>query len=123
MSTPTPPAQMRTDAHNNPTAFTTDIAKEAGLKEGLDYTTGAPFVAGGHTYYTAHLLGNPIDMTIRVIDKITFYTRLGTIRWIYIGIPKFIWDVLNYSGKKAVIAFMYKHEGGTEMRKILGIES
>lgn len=73
----TPPASgegMRTDRHANPTAFTTDIAKQAGLKEGVDYTTGDVFGDKGQ-YNTAKLIGDPVDTTIKVIDKIGFKTQ------------------------------------------------
>jgi hypothetical protein len=113
---------MRTDDHRNPTAFTTDVAKTAGLVEGVDYSQGAPFsVPGPHgpvTYYTAKLLLNPIETTLRVIDTATFYVRSGGQRWIYIGIPAFIWNGLTRDQKVAVIGFMYQHEGGTAMRSL-----
>ncbi len=109
---------MRTDAHRNPTAFTTDIAKAAGLVEGVDYERGQPFQAGSATYYTAKLLLNPIETTLRVIDTIGFYTKTGLQRWIYIGIPKFIWDALDRPTKVKVIGFMYHNEGGTAMKSL-----
>lgn len=113
---------MRTDEHRNPTAFTTEVAQTAGLIEGVDYSQGSPFtVPGPHgqiTYYTAKLLLNPIELTIRVIDKATFYTHYGAIRWAYIAIPPFIWSQLAREVKVAVIGFMYQHEGGTEMKNL-----
>lgn len=105
---------MRTDSHNNPTAFTTDIAKQAGLEQGKDWVTGESFTGG----VTAKLLGDPIATTIRVIDKIGFYTQQGTQRWVYIGIPKFVWDELNTKDKTRVVQFMYKHEGGSQMNPL-----
>lgn len=110
---------MRTDEHNNPTAFTTDIAKEAGLVLGTDYEAGRPFSVPGNTmktYYTARILGDPIALTIKVIDTIGFYTSHGDIRWIYIGIPKWIWDGLTREQKVKTIGFMYSHEGGTALK-------
>lgn len=109
---------MRTDDHRNPTAFTTDIAKLAGLTLGVDYEQGAPFTVGNATYYTAKLLLNPIETTIRVIDAIGFFSKSGGPRWIYIGIPKFIWDGLARETKVAVIGWMYHHEGGTAMASL-----
>ena len=106
---------MRTDRHNNPTAFTTDIAKLAGLKEGVDYAVGDPFSGG--KYYTATLLGDPIDTTIQVIDKIGFQTSSGKPRWDYINIPKSQWDNMSYEQKKQTIATMYKREGGTQLNQ------
>ena len=110
----------RTDEHNNPTAFTTDIAKEAGLVLGIDYEVGKPFAIPGRnvmtTYYTAKLLHDPLNLTLQVIDKIGFYTSQGYIRWIYIGIPKWIWDTLDRATKVKVVGFMYSHENGTELK-------
>lgn len=106
---------MRTDDHNNPTAFTTDIAVRAGLDLGVDYTRGSPFAAGETTLFTARLLGDPIAITIRVIDAIGFYTKSGHQRWVYIAMPRFIWDALNFEQKRDVIGFMYRHEGGNAL--------
>ncbi len=100
---------MRTDRHNNPTAFTTDIAKAAGLKEGIDYTTGDPF--GGGKYKTAKLLGNPVDTTIKVIDKIGFYTQGGKQRWTHTAISQSKWGKMSYEQKKDVIKQLYQKEG------------
>jgi len=104
---------MRTDRHNNPTAFTTDVARLAGLREGVDYTRGDPF--GGGQYYTARLTGDPIATTIRVIDKIGFYTQAGKPRWTYIDqIPQIKnWGSLSYADKASVIKQMYAREGGS----------
>ncbi|MEB3215396.1 MAG: hypothetical protein VKN72_03915 [Nostocales cyanobacterium 94392] len=109
---------MRTDRHNNPTAFTTDIAKLAGLREGVDYVKGDPFSNG--RYYTARLIGDPVATTIRVIDKIGFYTQSGNPRWSYISsIPQANnWNNLNYTQKKQIIAQMYQREGGSSLRQI-----
>lgn len=111
----------RTDEHMNPTAFTTDIATEAGLVLGTDYEVGKPFSIPGNTmktFYTAKLLHDPLDLTIQVIDKIGFYTTHGNIRWIYIGIPKWIWDTFDRVTKIKVIGFMYGHEGGTDLKSL-----
>jgi hypothetical protein len=115
---------MRTDENLNPTAFTTDIAKEAGLALDVDYEPGTPF-PGTSTLVTAKLLKDPVATTIQVIDKLSFYTAHGGQRWIYIGIPPLIWKALSNLQKTYVIWFMYQHEGGTEMadyfKKLLGI--
>lgn len=107
---------FRTDENCNPTAFTTAIAKEAGLVLGVDYQVGDPFYVGGQTFYTAHLLGDPIAVTIKVIDKIGFYTTPPNARWTYIAIPYFLWKELTPDQKKAVIGYMYQNEGGTAMK-------
>ena len=116
---------MRTDENNNPTAFTTDIAKEAGLVLGVDYEQGTPFASAipGRPFYTAKLLWDPIALTIRVINAVGFYTNLGSQRWSYIAMPQFVWhnlfpDSISGPGKCDVIGFMYQREGGTEMRNL-----
>lgn len=109
---------FRTDRHNNPTAFTTDVARAAGLKEGVDYAIGDAF-PNNPSLKTARLLGDPIDTTIRVIDTIGFQTSSGKPRWDYINIPRSQWNALSYEQKKGVIAKMYAHEGGTQLRNIL----
>lgn len=121
---------FRTDKNNNPAAFTTDIAAQAGLRLGIDYVQGDPFLAGslkghktkllglkiGHTYYTAKLLGDPVAITIRVIDKIGYKTRVGGNRWTYITMPKFVWNLLTPNEKRDVVGYHYQYEGGTAMR-------
>lgn len=105
---------MRTDRNNNPTAFTTDVAKNAGLKEGVDYLVGDTFPNDANLH-TATLLGNPIDQTIKVIDKIGFYTTSGQQRWTHTAVPKKEWDAMNYDQKKEVIKKMYQNEGGMSL--------
>ncbi|MFA6278456.1 MAG: hypothetical protein WC622_17045, partial [Pedobacter sp.] len=104
---------MRTDRHNNPTAFTTDIARIAGLKEGVDYVVGDSFSNG--RYKTARLLGDPVDTTIKVIDKIGFYTDSGEQRWKHTAMSKSKWNNLSYEQKKNVIKQMYQREGGSQL--------
>lgn len=106
---------MRTDANRNPAAFTTDIAKQAGLVLGMDYEAGDPFPAPSNLV-TARILGDPVAVTIRVIDRIGYFTKSGTPRWVYIALPRFIWMGLSQEQKRDVIGFHYQHEGGTEMR-------
>lgn len=107
---------FRTDSHNNPTAFTTDIAAEAGLRLNVDYTRGDSFQAGSLTLYTARLIGDPIATTIKVIDKLSFLTTKGTSRWGYITVPMLTWVELAEYQKKDIIGWMYQREGGTSMR-------
>jgi hypothetical protein len=116
---------FRTDECNNPTALTTDIAKQGGLALGKDYTRGPSFTAGTTMYYTAILIGDPVALTIKVIDAIGFYTTSGAQRWIYIAMPKFVWGALptlslvdGAASKRDVIGFMYQREGGTAMRDL-----
>ena len=105
----------RTDRNNNPTAFTTDIAREAGLKVGDDYIAGDPF---GKGFYTAKLLKDPISLTIQVIDRLTFYTKEGKGRWMYIAVPPAVWDSMTQHQKSLCIRFMYGREGGVELAKL-----
>jgi hypothetical protein len=107
--------EFRTDRNRNPAAFTIHVAKEAGLVYGTDYVQGDVFQADGFFLYTAKLLGDPVELTVRVIDKVGFYTQKGAQRWIYIAIPPFVWTALDAATKARVIGFMYHHEGGTEM--------
>lgn len=112
----------RTDRNNNPAAITTDIAKQAGLIEGTDYVAGDPFPAPS-SLVTAKLLGDPIQLTIRVIDNIGYYTRSGAQRWTYIAIPPFVWNSLDPPTKKKVIGFHYQHEGGDAMKMLFAYSS
>ena len=105
---------MRTDRNNNPTAFTTQLAIQAGLTFGKDYVLGDPFEG----YYTAKLLHDPIELTIKVIDKVGFYTKKGLLRWVYIAIPEFIWNKLDFGDKKKVIHWMYQREGGKQLEHL-----
>lgn len=106
----------RTDRNRNPTAFTTALAREGGLKEGKDYEVGDSFRVEGKNYYTAKLLGDPVDLTLRLIDKVGFYTRHGKLRWNYIGIPHQAWRCLPCGVKLEVLGWMYSREGGTELK-------
>ena len=103
---------MRTDRNNNPTAFTTDVARVAGLQEGKDYVAGDPFSGGT----TAKILGDPIATTIKAIDKMGFYTDSGKQRWTHTAIPKAQWDAMDYQEKKNLIKQMYQREGGTALK-------
>lgn len=106
---------MRTDRHNNPAAFTIDIAKQAGLVEGVDYVRGDAF-PDNPNMFTAKLLGNPIETTMRVISKIGFMTQSGQNRWTYTdsipGANNEDWQKLSFQEKAQVIKDMYRHEGG-----------
>lgn len=107
---------FRTDLNRNPTAFTTDIAHQAGLRLGVDYALGESFLAAnGRTLYTAHLIGDPVALTILVIDAIGFQTQEGAPRWSYINMPAFVWHRCNAGQKRDIIGWMYGREGGTAM--------
>lgn len=108
---------MRTDENRNPTAFTTDLAKEAGLVLGVDYEQGTQF-PNGVDLFTAKILGDPIKVTIKLLDEVGYYTKSGSLRWVYIGIPDAAWGVLTPDTKRDVIGFQYRREGGTAMRNL-----
>jgi hypothetical protein len=126
------PSSFRTDRNNNPTAFTTDIAIEGGLVQGRDFVQGDPFSVpntaysgGTETFYTAKLIGDPIVLTIGVIDKIGF--RVGSDpykpRWTYINLPYDLWQSLTSAQKRQVIGDMYACEGGTAMKPLFAIST
>jgi hypothetical protein len=100
---------MRTDRHNNPTAFTSDIAKQGGLIEGVDYISGDTFNNG--RLATAVLIGDPVEQTIKVIDNIGFHTQSGKRRWSHTALSESRWNSLNYAQKADVIKKMYQREG------------
>ena len=106
---------MRTDNNNNPAAITTDVAKQGGLVLGTDYVAGDPFPAPS-TLVTAKLLGDPIALTIRVIDKIGYRTKAGAPRWEYTCLPNWLWHQMTPEQKRDQIGYHYFNEGGTAMR-------
>lgn len=111
---------MRTDNNNNPAAFTSDLAKEAHLVLGVDYEVGDIFPAPSKLH-TARLLGDPIAVTIKLIDTVSFFTKSGQQRWTYMNMPKTTWDGLTYPEKVTVIGHMYQMEGGTKMRDLFTV--
>jgi hypothetical protein len=106
----------RTDDNNNPTAFTTSVAAMA-LQKDVDYVAGDPFPAPS-TLVTARLIGDPVAVTIKLIDNIGFYTHTGSMRWAYTALPRFVWNVLTGDQKRDVIGFMYQRESGVTMRPL-----
>lgn len=60
----------RTERNNNPTAMITAKAKQLGWVLWVDYEIWDSFVwSDGRTYYTARLIGDPIETTIRLLDR------------------------------------------------------
>jgi len=106
----TPLTGMRTDRNNNPTAFTTDVAKSLGLVLGKDYTQGDKF-PGNSNLYTARLVGDPVAITIKGLDQGGFYTQSGKPRWTHTAIPQSQWNKYSYAQKVAVVKQMYQKEG------------
>jgi hypothetical protein len=109
---------FRTDRNNNPTAMIMEMASEGGLALGTDYVQGDAFTSGTQTFYTAKLIGDPIALTIKVIDKLGFYTAPPHARWTYIAIPYDVWLSLTPNQKQYVIWYMYHNEGGIEMESL-----
>lgn len=115
--TPIASSGMRTDRHNNPAAFTTDIARQAGLREGVDYEIGDPF-PNNPNQRTARLLGDPVATTIRVIDNIGFYTGAGQPRWTHTAMSQQDWSRLSFAQKANVVNQMYQREGGNALKPL-----
>jgi hypothetical protein len=109
---------VRTDANQNPTAFTTALASQAGLILHQDYEIGDQFQENGLTYYTARLLGDPVELTVKVIDKLGFFTGSMQQRWSYIAIPHWLWLAQTPEKKRSIIGQMYVREGGVAMRSL-----
>jgi len=116
-------AKMRTERNNNPTAMTTDVAKMLGWVLGVDYEVWDSFVTGSWTtLYTAKLIGDPVETTIRLIDRWIangidpFYRANWQGRWSYISsiwITKDKWSKMTYDEKAEVIKKMLQHEWGS----------
>ncbi len=107
----------RADRNGNPAAFTTDIAAQAGLILGVEYEAGTPFPEPSKLV-TARLLGDPVALTLRVIDKLGYVTKAGAPRWTYINLPKWLWDMQTFEIKKRIIGEHYRNEGGNEMKHL-----
>lgn len=106
---------MRTERNNNPTAMTTDVAKSLGAVEWVDYVQGDKF-PWDSKLYTARLLGDPLETTIRIFDNAAekgipiFYTKGWKQRWTYIAMTNDQWKALSDEQKKNVIYSMLQHE-------------
>lgn len=116
-------AKMRTERNNNPTAMTTDVAKMLWWELGVDYEIWDSFVTGSWTtLYTAKLIWDPVETTIRLIDRWIangidpFYRANWQWRWSYISsiwITKDKWSKMTYDEKAEVIKKMLQHEWGS----------
>ncbi|PHS35737.1 MAG: hypothetical protein COA82_03745 [Alkaliphilus sp.] len=104
----------RSIRHNNPLAFTVALAKQAGLKEGIDYTVGDSFKGDeGRIYKTARLAGNQsMDDHIKFIDKVGLKTQGDVSRWSYIKYTNAQWKAFNREEKEAVVEDMIRMERG-----------
>lgn len=109
---------MRTERNNNPTAMTTDVAKSLGLVEWVDYVKWDPFVSWSGTLYTAKLLWDPIETTIKAFDKAVskwinaFYTQWGKQRWTHTAMSNDQWKKLSNEEKRNVVLSMLQREWG-----------
>lgn len=114
-------SKMRTERNNNPTAMTTDMAKMLGWVLGVDYEIWDEFVTqDNRTLYTAKLIGDPIETTIKLIDRWIanwidpFYRSNWQARWTYIWklwLSKSIWSKMSHDQKVKAVYNMLKHEG------------
>lgn len=76
----------RAKRNNNPTAMTTDVAKQWGLVLWKDYTEWEAFTwDDGKVYHTAKLLWDAYALTTKVIDKIGFQTQAWWDRRTYLS--------------------------------------
>lgn len=115
--------KMRTERNNNPTAMTTDVAKMLGWVLWVDYEIWDSWTsADWRVYYTAKLIWDPIETTIRLIDRWIangidpFYRANWQGRWSYISkiwVTKDKWLNMSPSEKANVIAQMLKYEWGS----------
>lgn len=109
---------MRTERNNNPTAMTTDVARSLWLVEWIDYTVWDPFQSGSWTLYTAKLLWDPIETTIKALDtaastgRWAFYTSGWKQRWTHTAMSDAKWLWLSNEEKKQVVLDMLKREWG-----------
>ena len=122
-STSTDKNYMRTERNNNPTAMTTDMAKMLWWELWVDYEIWDAFTTSSWTtLYTAKLIWDPIETTIRLIDRWIangidpFYRANWQPRWSYLSsiwITKDKWSKMNDEQKAEVIAKMLQHEWGS----------
>ena len=87
-------------------------------KSGFAYEAERATVADRIGNFTAKLLGDPIALTIEVIDRAGFYTHAGAVRWLYMAMPSWLWQQQTRATKIRIIGEMYSHEGGTELRHL-----
>ena len=109
---------MRTERNNNPTAMTTDVAKSLWWVEGVDYVQWDSFqTADWKTLYTAKLLGDPIETTIKLLDtaastwRWAFYTKGWAQRWSHTAMSDAEWLKLTPEEKQNVVLKMLQREG------------
>ena len=110
---------MRTERNNNPTAMTTDVAKSLWGVEWEDYVQWDSWTNDKwQTFYTAKLLGDPIETTIRLLDRAAetgrwaFYTKAWWQRWTHTAMSDADWLKLSPEEKQWVVLKMLQREWG-----------
>lgn len=108
---------MRTERNNNPTAMTTDVAKSLWWVEWVDYVQWDSFQTGDwRTLYTAKLIGDPIETTIKLLDNAAntwrwaFYTKWWAKRWTHTALSDAERLKLSPEEKKNVVLKMLQRE-------------
>ena len=108
---------MRTERNNNPTAMTTDVAKSLWGIEWEDYVQWDSWTNDKwQTFYTAKLLGDPIETTIKLLDRAAstwrwaFYTSWGKQRWSHTAMSDADWLKLTPEEKQWVVLKMLQRE-------------
>lgn len=110
--------KMRTERNNNPTAMTTDVAKTLWLVEWVDYVKWDSFKTSTWTLYTAKLLWDPIETTIKALDtavangKNAFYTQSWWQRRSHTAMSNEQWKSLSDEQKRNVVLKMLQNEWG-----------
>ena len=110
-------AKMRTERNNNPTAMTTDYAKMLWWELGVDYEIWDSFIsASGKTLYTAKLIGDPIETTIRLLDRaLANWNQNIFSGWTYakkLWLNNSVWANATPEEKRDIIYKMLKQEWG-----------
>jgi len=108
----------RMDRNNNPTAFSLDVARQSSLVEGVDYIDTGDVWPDNPNQFTPKLLGDPVAITIKLIDELGFKQTDAPHgnRWGYTdkiqGANNTDWPNLSVEQKTAIIGQMYIQEGG-----------
>ncbi len=111
---------MRTERNNNPTAMITAYAKQLWGVEWVDYVQWDSFTSTDenwvtHTYYTAKLIGDPMDKTIELIDRWVANNAKQNVfsAWSYakdLWMTNEKWKNMSREEKEALILKMLQHE-------------
>ena len=111
---------MRTERNNNPTAMITAYAKQLWGVEWVDYEIWDSFTSTDenwvtHTYYTAKLIGDPIDKTIELLDRWVANNVKQNVfsAWSYakdLWMTNEKWKNMSREEKEALILKMLQHE-------------